>query len=199
MALDPALLSSVRVGELAPEVFSLTDNIAHEVGTELKRGTVQQLVDLVAPLVSALQFQVIELDVNNQYIIDNFDSTGLGTNLCLGFAICNGQNGTKDRNGRTGVAYGTTYTAVGAIGGSATHVLSESEMPLHNHNNGLADDVSLLFVYGGTTDGVPGLATRAVSGEVGTRTVQGLTSTRGANSAHNNLQPYIVTLIIQKL
>ena len=97
MALDPALLSSTRVGLLAPAAFSLTDNLAHEVGTELKRGTVQELISLVAPLVTALQFQVIELDVNAAYITANFDGTGLGINLCLGYAICNGQNGTKNR------------------------------------------------------------------------------------------------------
>ena len=74
MALDPALLSTVRVGELPPALFSLTDNLAHEVGTTLSRGTVQEFINLIIPLVSALQFQVIEMDVTNQYIIDNFDN-----------------------------------------------------------------------------------------------------------------------------
>jgi hypothetical protein len=37
MALDPAALSTLRVGELSPALFSLTDNLAHEVGTFKKR------------------------------------------------------------------------------------------------------------------------------------------------------------------
>jgi hypothetical protein len=36
MALDPAELSTLRIGQLSPSLFSLTDNLAHEVGTDLK-------------------------------------------------------------------------------------------------------------------------------------------------------------------
>tara|TARA_R110000822_G_scaffold76214_4_gene183177 strand:+ start:4534 stop:5094 length:561 start_codon:yes stop_codon:yes gene_type:complete len=186
MALDPALLSSTRIGQLAPADFSLTDNLAHEVGTELKRGTVQQLVALVAPLVTALQFQVIELDVTASYIADNFDATGLGTNLCLGYAICNGQNGTKNRNGLVSLAYGVNYTAVGGLGGSATNVLTVANIPPlqvpytgSNANNG---DPGLLIVTAATeSNGIKNLVTG------------------GTGTAHNIMQPYIITLKIQKL
>src|SRR4051812_44209410 len=55
------------------------------------------------------QYQVIELDCPQAYLAANFDGTGLGlTNgLWPGFAICNGNNGTKNRNGRVGIGYGT--------------------------------------------------------------------------------------------
>lgn len=39
--------STVRVGELPPSDFNLTDNLPHEVGTDLNRGTVQQLADII--------------------------------------------------------------------------------------------------------------------------------------------------------
>ena len=48
MALDPTLLSSVRLGQLPTAAINLTDNFAHEVGTDLTRGTIQELADLVA-------------------------------------------------------------------------------------------------------------------------------------------------------
>tara|TARA_R110000782_G_scaffold52087_2_gene111891 strand:+ start:415 stop:951 length:537 start_codon:yes stop_codon:yes gene_type:complete len=178
MALDPALLSTLRVGELPPALFSLTDNLAHEVGTDLKKGTVQELVNLIAPLVSALQFQVIELDVTPSYIIANFDNTGLGKNLCLGYAICNGSNGTKNRNGLVSLGYGVGYTAIGGTGGSRNAVLVA-----HSHS---------VTQSSGDTDGAtfsPG------NGSIGTQN----TSTEGVSGIDKNMQPYIITLMIQKL
>jgi len=47
MAIDPNNITTVRVGELAPAPFALTDLIAHEVGTTLKQGTVQSLADII--------------------------------------------------------------------------------------------------------------------------------------------------------
>jgi hypothetical protein len=49
--IDPNSTNTIRVGELPIEPFSLTDNIPHEVGTELKRGTVQQLSDFIATVI----------------------------------------------------------------------------------------------------------------------------------------------------
>lgn len=45
--IDPNAITTVRVGELPPEDFNLTDNLPHEIGEELKRGTVQQLADVI--------------------------------------------------------------------------------------------------------------------------------------------------------
>lgn len=46
--IDPITTNTARVGELPNKPFSLSDKIPHEVGIDLKSGTVQQLVDLVA-------------------------------------------------------------------------------------------------------------------------------------------------------
>ena len=186
MGLDPALLSSTRVGLLAPAAFSLTDNLAHEVGTELKRGTVQELVGLLAPLVTALQFQVIELDVNAAYISDNFDITGLGTNLALGYAICNGQNGTKNRNGLVSIAYGVNYTAVGGTVGSATNTLTVANIP----------PLQVPYTGSNADNGDPGLLIVTASTE--SNGIKNLV-TGGTGVPHNIIQPSIITLTIQKL
>jgi hypothetical protein len=118
--IDPNLITTNRVGELPISAFSLTDLIPHEVGVDLKSGTIQQLLDLLRPLVGKLQFEVVRMSVTTQYITDNFDITGLGKNLCLGFAICNGNNGTENLDGRSGVGYGTVNNFVGLTGGSNT-------------------------------------------------------------------------------
>lgn len=46
--IDPNSVSTLRVGQLPPSDFSLTDKIPHEVGTDLNQGTVQQLSDFIA-------------------------------------------------------------------------------------------------------------------------------------------------------
>lgn len=47
MAINPNDISTVRVGQLPSEPFNLTDAIPHEIGTELKQGTVQSLADVI--------------------------------------------------------------------------------------------------------------------------------------------------------
>lgn len=184
--IDPNLITTIRVGELPPATFNLTDLIPHEIGTDLKRGTVQQLLDLLRPLVSALQFQVIELDVDASYIAANFDETGLGINLCEGFAICNGNNGTINRNGRTSIAYGSTYNSVGVLGGEVSHTLVSNEIP------------SLQVPYTGSNDDTGDNGPYIITSPSEPNGVKYLTSV-GGGLAHNNMQPYLVTLMIMKL
>ena len=45
--INPLITTTVRVGDLPPAPFGLTDNIPHEVGTELYRGTIQQLAVVI--------------------------------------------------------------------------------------------------------------------------------------------------------
>jgi len=52
--IDPITTNTARVGELPNEPFSLSDKIPHEVGIDLKSGTVQQLVDLVANVIDTI-------------------------------------------------------------------------------------------------------------------------------------------------
>lgn len=51
--IDPNEITTIRVGELPSEPFSLTDNIPHEVGTGLKRGTLEELSMFIGAYIGA--------------------------------------------------------------------------------------------------------------------------------------------------
>lgn len=122
-----------------------------------------------------------EIDVSTSYIAANFDVTGLGKNERLGWAICNGNNGTRNRNGRVPLQYDpSNYPTLGATGGS-----KDAVVVAHSHtangfgapgsgSNGLADNI---YAYGQIS----------------------ATTTVGESGVNKNMQPYIVTLFIMKL
>ena len=134
------------------------------------------------------QYDVKQIDCPSAYITANFDSTGLGINLRTGWAICNGNNGTQVRLGRVAVqldASQTEFATIGQTGGEKTHVLTIPEMPAHTH--GFIDPTGGLDFGSGST--------RTSNTNAGA----GTTGSTGGGGAHNNLQPYLVTLFIQKL
>lgn len=49
--IDPLLISTIRVGQLVEAPFSLTDNIPHEVGTDLRRGSLNNLATFIAGVI----------------------------------------------------------------------------------------------------------------------------------------------------
>jgi len=49
--IDPLLISTIRVGQLVEAPFNLTDNLPHEVGTDLRRGTVNDLATFIAGII----------------------------------------------------------------------------------------------------------------------------------------------------
>ncbi len=122
------------------------------------------------------------MEVATSYIADNFDGSGLGTNEMLGYAICNGQNGTRDWRGRTPLAYDVVnYPTLGAIGGSKDAVVVS-----HSHTALLKDEEGAGNAFaGGNPSGITD----------GT----GTTSTVGESGVGKNLPPYRVTLFVQKI
>jgi len=199
--IDPNLITTTRVGELPIAPLSGTSKIPHEVGTDLKQATIQELIDLITPLVNAIQFQVIELDVTQQYIIDNFDGTGLGINLMNGYAICNGNNGTINKDGRVGIAYGTNYNVVGAIGGSKDAAVVEHQHFMFVANDGgqtgvdinSGDYVARRGSSGGDND------YRLVKPTDASLPTVGLSKLVGVSGTNKNMQPYLVELQVMKL
>ena len=198
--INPNDITTIRVGELPPNPPTLESKIPHELGTDLKYFTIQQLITFLQPYVGVFQYETKRLAVNQAYITDNFDETGLGKNICLGWAIRNGNNGTDNIDGKVGIAYGVSNNVIGQIGGLVSAPLTLDQLPNHSHLNGIADDDATgLFVYGSTTSGIPGLANKSVVSEGTSRTYQGNTSAVGSNDPVSRMQPYIIDLYIMKL
>jgi hypothetical protein len=131
----------------------------------------------------AMLYEVKELDCPDAFRTANFDGTGLGINLMVGWAICNGANGTKNRSGRTAIGYdATNYATLGAVGGSKDAVVVE-----HNH--------SFLLPSSSGGSGSGGLQYPAPYNTDVTLN----TATVGVSGTDKNMQPYIVTLFIQRI
>lgn len=182
MAINPAEITTIRVGELVTGSLNLDSKIAIENGTDLFKTTGQELVDFVNTNANTFQFEIKDLWVSQAYIDDNFNVTGLGVALCVGYAICNGQNGTPNLDGLVTIGYGTNYNVIKAVGGSKNSVLVS-----HTHTfTGSEDD----------TGDNGGFIIVSPSSSVG---VKSNLSTEGVSGTNKNMQPYMVLLKIMKL
>jgi len=185
MAINPAEITTIRVGELPTGTIDLTSKIAVENGTNLEQINGQDLIDFVNINATGLQFEIKDLWVSQGYIDDNFDSTGLGVELCEGYAICNGQNGTPNLDGLVSIGYGNNYNVIKAIGGSKNAVLIE-----HTHTGTAAGPyVGNPIAGGGGFEG----------GGNPFRERPFTISTEGVSGLNKNMQPYMVLLKIMKL
>jgi hypothetical protein len=168
-----------------------------------------------------------ELAVDQTYIATHFNITGLAPGLGkstgerYGWAICNGYNGTIDKGGNVSVGYDPSdpdfdnLTQPGindGLPGTKKHTLSVTEMPPHNHAIRIYDANDLNWnsqgsgsVYNyptGTDDNVGGssyLDTTDIKVTGGLGSTSTINTTSGGTVAHNNMQPYIVTLFIQRV
>ena len=139
-----------------------------------------------------------EVVCDSTYLATNFDGTGLGRLERLGWAICNGNNGTVNHDGRVVVAYGTNYPTLGSTGGSKDAVVVE-----HNHTIGGATQGLIgRDNTGQNGSGVSATPTQQVSAGGGSITDYYShydTGFNGVSGTDKNMQPYIVLLRIQKL
>ena len=92
------------------------------------------------------------------------------------------------------LAAGTTYSA-GATGGSATHKLSLSELPVHGHNVGESGNTSNVYTSKKSTVASGTYASLVTSASVyiddSNTTYRMVTSNVGNGDAHNNMPPYL--------
>ncbi len=182
MAINPADITTIRVGELPTGSISLTSKLAVENGTDLEQVTGQDVVDFINTNSNAFQFEVKDLWVNQAYIDTNFDGTGLGILLCDGYAICNGNNGTPNMNGLVSVGYGSNYPVIGGFGGSKNAVLVEHTHTFIGSEDDTANDGNYVLV--------------SPTNSIGIKSVL---STEGVSGTNKNMQPYIILLKIMKL
>lgn len=127
---------------------------------------------------------------------------GVGDNVTtFNIPDCRGRIGAgKDNMGGTpagrltGQPGGVSGTTIGNAGGSETHQLTVAQLAAHRHKGGVpGTNVGLQpYVYGSTTDDLPGPTNERFSQGSGAATFQGFTSTDGGDGAHNNVQPTII-------
>ena len=88
---------------------------------------------------------------------------------------------------------------IGETGGTEKHTLSVTEMPRHRHDALLYSEGGSGYFAGGAggSAGGDGTGLTRYTGGAGSGETNNLTT--GTAVAHNNMQPYIVTLFIQKL
>lgn len=160
-------------------INTLADNQPNTAATV--RGILEALAD-GATFTNELKV----IDTTNAYIAANFDGTGLGMNEMLGYAICNGQNGTRDWGGRVPLGYSASlYPTLGATGGTTQETLTIDQIPSHSHT---------VASYAGALTNASRISSQVTTGIGGAQT-----SSQGGGQPHNNMQPYRVALIVMKL
>jgi hypothetical protein len=119
-----------------------------------------------------------EVVCDSTYLSTYFDSTGLGRLERLGWAIMNGNNGTPNDNGKVVISYGSSYTTLEAVAGSATTTLDVNNLPSREIRD----------VVAGTT----------FNADI-VRTAGGVSSSTAGATPINIMQPYVVRLRIMKI
>jgi hypothetical protein len=191
--INPLLTTTVRVDQLSPDTLSLTDIFPFETLSDsaLKKATFQDLVDFININSNAFQFEVKTLLVDQKYITDNFDNTGLGINLCLGWRIAD------ELNGLVTIGQGVGYP-VGSFGGSKdavvvahTHKIISNTTPVSNIFDSVNKFLAKFRPLGGNNQYE--LQSTNIAPTAGD------TTTEGVSGVNKNMQPYLVALKIIKL
>jgi len=171
------------------DIFDLIDNnLASGINIPAvdHRAVEHALLDYIqANLSQSGDIKRVKCDLT--YLTANFESDGLGKNLRLGWAICNGNYGTDNLAGLVGVGYGSGYSTLGATGGEANHTLTKPELP----------NISIHIDGSNADNGDPG--TKAVTASTQANSGFDVVVIAGGGTAHNNMQPYIINLYIMKL
>lgn len=123
--------------------------------------------------------KVIKCDAT--YLSNNFEADGLGKNLRLGWAICNGNNGTVNLIGKVPIHYSSDFP-LGTTGGN-----KDAVVVAHSH--------SMTYGSSGVNTSVQ------VSRDADGNTLIGTTSTNstGVDGTNKNMQPYQSMVYIMKL
>ena len=150
-----------------------------------------------------------EVACSGTYISENFETSGINVGRGkvgserYGWAICNGSNLTIDKRGRVGIGYDpisyVITTAGSNTGGVSTVTLDINQIPTHNHVFPGDDRLANANGLGGWTNRTTSNFNYDATSPGGGSGKIYRTSDAGFGQSHNNMQPYIVTLFIQKI
>lgn len=128
-----------------------------------------------------------------------------GTTPPVGWALCDGNNGTPDLRGRfvlgQGAGSGLTARTVGQTGGEENHTLTLAEIPAHQHKY-FSDGRNMeLIGYGNAGNGISwfdvngGTIDKACFYDQGSS----VTMMAGSGTSHNTMPPYYVLAYIMRV
>lgn len=222
---DPILSKAA----LATSLFALDIRFAGDVAAVIEFGdalflnppaseTVAGVVKLSTPAMAdagvdsetAMTPEMVQRMIDNALRNKIMIWSGTIVDIPAGWLLCDGTGGTPDLRNNFVIGAGNIY-AVGDIGGATAHdhggstedhVLTEAEMPAHNHPNGVGDQIGTSFVYGT----VPGASISNMNNDSDPGTMQGLTGLRGGGAPHSHdlaeadhLPPYYALAFIMKV
>jgi microcystin-dependent protein len=145
--------------------------------------TLTQVADLIVPIGSIMMW------------------SGSIASIPLNWAICDGNNGTPNLKDRFVVGAGNIYS-VSSTGGAATHTLTVSEMPAHNHNDTVTDGTnynSVMKIDGIHTSNGQALDNANGYGREPNLLFAGYLQSSGGGAAHNNMPPYLALAYIMRI
>lgn len=136
----------------------------------------------------------------------DFDSDGLGRWSYLGWAVCNGDNGTINMGGRAmiGIDPNSIYTE-GSTGGESEATLTIPNMPEHNHQQGQTGSVpvnGLGLIYRSSSSlnqTVSGADNVGGGNEPNVVTTPQSIPLEGSGSPFSIMQPYQVVVFAQRI
>jgi len=161
---------------------------------------------------------IILFDGTSEELEENFNTVnGLGRTgtSWVGWAICDGQNGTRIMGGKVPVGWkldDVKYGTIGATGGSETHTLTTDELPNFHLNMFGNDTVTNAITSNLTANSIVAKQT-STSGSRDEKYAMraseniplpnqpslGKTSNIGGEVPHNNMQPYTVLVYVKKI
>jgi len=109
---------------------------------------------------------------------------GLIASIPSGWVICDGNNSTPNLLAKFVEGVATAVTNPGAVGGEATHALSEAEMPAHTHPSAASSTPQQ------SVDRGEGLSSAAMKGSA--------TGSTGSGNAHENKPPFYDIAFLMK-
>ena len=143
--------------------------------------------------------------------------SGSPSDVPVGWALCDGSNGTPDLRGRFILGFSSTYP-MDSSGGEATHLLTISEMPAHSHSGSTSSNGEHTHDYMWAIPERPWDGEYAVNDNlsnklVGTHRAYRTWTTsssgshshsvyidsQGGNQPHNNMPPYYTLAYIMRI
>ena len=127
---------------------------------------------------------------------DNFDGTGLGQSAMLGWALRNGNNGTKNQLGKFSLNKGVApYDVIGNIGGYEDSIIVAHKHGQRSSSTTNNDAKHVKIGFTGTDTGLY----QQTPDSIATNKVQVTTEEVGISGVGKNMPPYLIDVWVERV